>query len=86
MNLRALTEWIQQEHYFEAKTREEAKPEDEREDPQDDVPERAWCERLARKHMKAARAAHGNNRRAFRDDLLSRVKKDKDTKGKKKRP
>ena len=48
------------------------------------VPTRKWCERMVKKHVKAARADNAGNRRAFRDDLLARVKSDSDKQGKKK--
>lgn len=47
------------------------------------VPTRAWCERMVKKHAKAAREENAGDRRAFRDDLLARVKADPDIKDKK---
>ena len=48
-----------------------------------EVPTRAWCERIAKKHVKAARNKAGRKKSDFLLELLDLVKKDPDKKGKK---
>ena len=47
-----------------------------------EVPTRAWCERIAKKHVKAARGKAGSKLSDLLPELLGRVKADPDTQGK----
>ena len=48
-----------------------------------DTPTLEWCERIAKKHGKAAKDKIGKGRGKMKAEILERVKSDPDTKGKK---